>query len=383
MHVPFPFQIAVRDGAVSGWFFNGEERVVSSAGRFKNGHLVLEFPTYARRLDATLGPDGTLAGSYLPTTPGVNTSPYAFQAQHAGRHKDDPHPPDISGEWLIAMQQGAQGETAWRLIAHQEGSQVKAAVLRVGGDSGELSGFWREGSLLLSHFDGARPAVIQLTPAEGGTLRVLVRDRHEGKDMHLTAYRAAQAQASGVPQAADPSQHTRMKDPSEPFRFSFPDLDGHLVSSTDRRFRGKVLLIDIGGSWCANCHDEAPFLEDLHRKYHRRGLEVVTLSFEEEAEQVANPTRLRAFIQRYGLDYTLLLAGTTDELHAKVPQAQGLDAYPTTFFIGRDGRVRAVHAGFAARVTGEYNTRLRQEFTRQIEQLLAEKAPQARGHDPS
>ena len=72
-----------------------------------------------------------------------------------------------------------------------------------------------------------------------------------------------------------------MKDPTEPFRFSFPDLSGKIVSNTDDRFRGKVVIVSISGSWCPNCHDEAPFLVELYRKYHGQGLEVVSLSFEE------------------------------------------------------------------------------------------------------
>ncbi|MEZ5286715.1 MAG: TlpA disulfide reductase family protein [Vicinamibacterales bacterium] len=46
------------------------------------------------------------------------------------------------------------------------------------------------------------------------------------------------------------------------------------------RFRGKVVLVNISGSWCPNCHDEAPFLAALHRRFKDRGFEIVTLSFE-------------------------------------------------------------------------------------------------------
>jgi hypothetical protein len=102
-------------------------------------------------------------------------------------------------------------------------------------------------------------------------------------------------------------------------------------------------------------------------------LEIVTLSFEDK-EQFADPTRLRAFIKDFGLEYPVLLAGTTDQLHEKLPQATNLDAYPTTFFIGRDGRVRSVHAGFAAPATGDFNKQLKKDFTAQIERLLAEKS---------
>jgi thiol-disulfide isomerase/thioredoxin len=377
LHVPFPFQIAIHGSQAEGWFFNGDERVVSSGGTFDQGHLLLEFATYARRIDATLDQDGSLSGGYVPMNPKATLRPYKFHAERAPAPAPagDAHPPQIAGNWLILAPSTKAGEQAWRFIVHQAGAVVSGAILRVDGDTGELSGIWRGGKLLLSHFDGARPSAFLVTPGNEGTLQVVERDR-DGADQTLTAYRAETAAAKGLPGAADPEQHTSVRDAAEPFRFSFPDLAGHVVASTDSRFQGKVLIVDIGGSWCPNCHDEAPLLEELYKKYRSRGLEVVTLSFE-EAEQLENPTRLRAFIEHYHLDYTVLLAGTTDQLHEKVPQAVNLDAYPTTFFIGRDGRVRAVHAGFAARATGEFNTRLRQDFTRQIEQLLAEKVPQA------
>jgi thiol-disulfide isomerase/thioredoxin len=41
------------------------------------------------------------------------------------------------------------------------------------------------------------------------------------------------------------------------------------------------VLVTLMGSWCPDCHDEAPFLESLYRKYRSRGLEIVALSFEE------------------------------------------------------------------------------------------------------
>ena len=371
--VPFQFGISISGSNASGWFFNGTERVASTNGTFQAGRLQLEFRSYARRLDATVNDAGTLVGTYSSTTAGSKTIPYPFHATR--HHEDNSHlsekAPSISGLWLVPAQSHKAGEQAWQLIVRQSGPNVSAAILRVDGDTGALTGTWRDGKLVLSHFDGARPAVVEVAPGKDGTLQLLLHGAH-GTDKNLTAYRAADARAKGLPEAADPLRHTGVADPSEPFRFSAPDLDGHVVSNTDKRFRGKVLIVDISGSWCPNCHDEAPFLQQLYRKYHSRGLEIVTLSFEDE-EQFANPTRLRAFVKDFGLGYSVLLAGTTDELHAKVPQATNLDAYPTTFFIGRDGRVRSVHAGFAAPATGDFNKRLKNDFSAQIERLLADR----------
>jgi thiol-disulfide isomerase/thioredoxin len=169
-----------------------------------------------------------------------------------------------------------------------------------------------------------------------------------------------------------------VKDASQPFQFSFPDLNGRIVSNTDSQFQGKVLLIDISGSWCPNCHDEAPFLQQMYRKYHSRGLEIVTLNFEDSAEQFANPARLRAFVKDFGLEYIVLQAGTTQRLHEILPQAVNLDAYPTTFFVGRDGLVRGAHAGFAAPATGDFHSELKKTFTAKVEGLLAENKPSAK-----
>jgi len=73
-------------------------------------------------------------------------------------------------------------------------------------------------------------------------------------------------------------------------------------------------------------------LAELYRLYHALGLEIVALDFE-EPEQLADKTRLRAFIKKYGIEYTYLVAGEPKELQAKVPQAENLNSWPTTFFL--------------------------------------------------
>ena len=378
IQVPFQFGIAPTARGVSGWFFNGDERVTSDSGQFESGHLVLDFPSYGRRVDVQLGADGSLSGSYGPAAAGSTLRTYPFSARRApsARSVAGVKAPSIEGLWIVPADSGKTGEKSWRFIVHQSGPAIRAAILRVDGDTGALTGSWQDGKFVLSHFDGARPLLIEVAPAGDHTLAIVLRNSN-GTNATLTAYRASDAKARGVPEAADPEAHTRIKDPDEPFAFSFPDLAGHVVSNTDSRFAGKVLVIDVAGSWCPNCHDEAPFLQSLYRKYHGRGLEIVTLSFE-EPEQYANPVRLRAFVRDFGLEYTVLLAGTLDDLHARLPQAVDLDAYPTTFFVGRDGLVKGVHAGFAAAATGSFNTQLKQDFTATIEKLLAQKAPAPR-----
>jgi thiol-disulfide isomerase/thioredoxin len=359
--VPFRVQFAGSGRGFSAWFFNGDEKTLSASGTSTRTTLLARFPQYNSRLEATLK-DGELDGAY--TRDGkvypVHAVPHRTPAPPAGPV------PDIAGAWVIENG-NEKGERAWHLLVHQSGPEVSGAILRVDGDTGALSGRYEDGHFTLSHFSGARPSVFVLTPGSNGSLDIVGNGKQK-----MTAVRSEVAREKGLPGPDDPMQHITLRDPKVPLSFSFPDLAGHIVSSTDARFKGKVVIVSVGGSWCPNCHDEAPLLEDLYRKYRGQGLEVVELSFE-EADQLKDPTRLRAFRKEYGLDYTVLLAGEPAQEAEKLPQAVNLDTFPATFFVGRDGLVKAIHAGFAGKATGALHEKLVEEINATLAQLLAAK----------
>jgi len=364
--IPFPIELSGSGSDVSSYFFDGDQKVnPSTEGSFRDGTLDLKFSSYATELKATLK-DGTLTGSFE----GGPGSSYPFEAR---RH--DPSltpaknavPPNIDGAWEIQVK-SPKGESAWHLVVKQSGANISAAILRVDGDTGTLSGNYANGKFVLSHFTGERPFYVEATPLADGTLHLEISNYRETQT--LTAFRPDAARAKGLAPPDDPTQHTRLKDPNEPIHFSFPDLQGRTVTDRDARFRGKVVIVNITGSWCPNCHDEAPFLEALYRKYHDQGLEIVALDFE-QAEQLNSLSRLRAFIQRYGIDYTYLVAGEPSQLNEKLPQAENLNAWPTTFFVGRDGLVHAIHTGFTSRASGNFDSDLKDQINRDVAQLLS------------
>jgi len=365
VETPFPLEISGSGANVTAFFFNGENRYPSTEGRFENGKLWLKWAYYEATLDATLH-DGVLEGQYAGTR--RMKGPFAIRATRytPAEAKAADTAPDIGGLWEIPNKSG-KGELAWRFIVQEHGAKADATILRVDGDTGTISGTYHDGKFVLSHFDGARAHLLQITPASDGTLDIL-----QDADTHYTAYRPAAARAKGLPEPTNPDEHTTMKNPDEPFRFSFPDLNGHLVSNMDARFHGKVLVVEITGSWCPNCHDEAPFLEEMYRKYGSQGLQIVSLSFE-EADQLKNPTRLRAFVKKYGLEFPVLLGGDPDEANAKLSQLQNWNTWPATLFIDRKGHVRSIHAGFPSPGSGELYLEAKDEFQVEAGRLLAEK----------
>ena len=366
--VPVRLQLSGTDNDVRGEFHNGPETSASSSGSLQNGHLVLNFDYYARKLDAKVSGDtiegifGTVKTTYPVSLHRSADAPTLTQNADTAK---------LSGDWEIALN-SPKGESAWTLRISPSAApekELKAVILRIDGDTGGLYGGYDAATqqVLVSHFNASGSALYSLKPQADGTLLVsnLLRDQH------WTARRPSEARKENLPPPTATDQQTTVSDPSQPFAFAFPDLTGKTVSATDPQFKGKVTIVAIGGSWCPNCHDEAPLLVELYKRFHSHGLEVVNISFEEE-DQLKDPERLRAFIKRYGIPYNVLVGGTPEQLNEKIPQGKNLNCWPTSFFIGRDGLVKETHAGFAGPATGKSYEELRQETTALIEKLLKE-----------
>jgi thiol-disulfide isomerase/thioredoxin len=281
--------------------------------------------------------------------------------------------PQVEGNWAMyrTADDGSKLDVSWRLYLRQSGPEVSGAILRTSGDTGTLVGHWNDGRLVMSHFAGERPLLFEAQPNADGTLSVTL-DR---KSTYLAA-RTSEARAKGIPEPPDLSRFTSVTDPTERFRFFGPDLDGKMVRDTDSTFQGRVVVLTIGGTWCPNCHDEVPFLDELYKDYHARGLEIVGLFFENDATLAVARPRILAFIKRYAVPFPILVPGTNqdNEIAQKLPQLVNFAVYPTTIFLGRDGRVRRVHAGFASAATGEAHVQLKREERDLIERLLEEPA---------
>jgi thiol-disulfide isomerase/thioredoxin len=118
------------------------------------------------------------------------------------------------------------------------------------------------------------------------------------------------------------------------FSFTLPDLDGKSVSLAD--FKGKVVLIDIWGTWCKPCREAIPLLVELNRKYRRRGLEIVGIDYEKDAPDPETARQVvKQFVQGAGIPYRCVM-GDVPTLQ-KIPDMKG---FPTSMVIDRSGKVR-------------------------------------------
>jgi thiol-disulfide isomerase/thioredoxin len=369
--VPFRFEIAQHDRDVDGFFFEGDRKVGSTSGSFEGGMLRFDYDFLNTTLEATLDGD-ELRGTYRNRRAGAR--PQVFRAQRfAPVPLTETEVPRVEGNWVMyrTADDGSKLDVSWRLYLRQTGPEVSGAILRTSGDTGTLVGHWKDGRLVMSHFAGERPLLFEAQPNADGTLAVTL-DR---KSTYVAA-RTNEARAKGIPEPPDLSRFTSVADPTERFHFSGPDIDGKMVKDSDPVFQGRVVVLTIGGTWCPNCHDEFPFLGELYKAFHASGLEIVGLFFENDATPAIARPRILAFTRRYAVEFPILVPGINqdNEIARTLPQLVNFAVYPTTIFLGRDGRVRRVHAGFASAATGEEHVKLKQEERDLIERLLQEPA---------
>jgi len=137
-----------------------------------------------------------------------------------------------------------------------------------------------------------------------------------------------------------------------------------MVSLEDERFKNKVVLVQIMGSWCPNCLDESKFYA------------VIALAFEYAKTKEKAFNSIKRLTNRIGLTYPVLLAqyGTSDkeEAQKKLPMLNHVLSYPTTIFIDKKGAVRKIHTGFNGPATGEKYEVFKKEFDAFVKGLLAE-----------
>lgn len=110
--------------------------------------------------------------------------------------------------------------------------------------------------------------------------------------------------------------------------FALPDLDGHPHASGD--YAGQPLLINFWATWCPPCRAEMADLEALRRRLAPRGLRVLAISVDDDANLV------REYVRRENLSFTILL----DPGQHWSAGVLGVPGFPTTYLVGRDGVIR-------------------------------------------
>ncbi|MEM7479518.1 MAG: TlpA disulfide reductase family protein [Planctomycetota bacterium] len=126
---------------------------------------------------------------------------------------------------------------------------------------------------------------------------------------------------------------------AETFDFDFALTDFNGEEQSLEKLKGKVLIVDIWGTWCPPCRAEIPSFVKLQETYGDQGFQMIGLNYERVAKDKVAETVL-SFMEENGINYPC--APGTDEIKDQVP---GFRGFPTTLFIDHTGKVRMSAVG--------------------------------------
>ncbi len=366
VELPFNFEVKDTAGRQQLSIINAKERLKVTDVKIQDDSVFIHMPLFDSKFKLQLKAS-TLTGQYIRHLGDRNVS-MLFTAQHNVKWRFFETPEkaayNIAGRWLAVFGEGADRDTTVGEF-QQTGNKVTGTFLTTTGDYRFLEGTLSGSKLYLSCFDGGHAFLFTADVQDAQT----ITNGLFGK----TPWTAVKNANAKLP---DAYSLTALKPGYKKIEFSFPDLDGKKVSLNDARFKNKVVILQIMGSWCPNCMDETAYLVNYYKKYHKKGVEVAGLAYERTADFERSKKAVLQEKQHLNIPYPLLLTGYTSnkkETAKSLPMLNNFLAFPTTIIIDKKGEVRKIYTGFSGPGTGAYYTEFVSGFERLTERLLAEK----------
>ncbi|MFD0752100.1 TlpA disulfide reductase family protein [Mucilaginibacter calamicampi] len=367
--IPFNFEITDTAGKKQMTIFNGSERFKVTDVNIKGDSVAIKMPLFDSEFKLKIEKD-VLIGKWIKHL-ADSDAVLNFNAFHNEdwRFKTQSKPSaDISGRWATTF--GAAEDTSFAVGEFkQQGAKITGTFLTTTGDYRFLEGVVSGDSLYLSAFDGGN-AYLFMAKVSGD--KIIGGKRYAGK----SGYKEWTAVKDNNAKLPDAYSLTALKPGFKKLAFTFNDLNGKNVSLSDERFKNKVVIVQIMGSWCPNCMDETVYMVNYYKKYQPKGVEIVGLAYERTTDFARSQKALQHLKERFDIPYPLLITGytpATGEPAKSLPMLDKVLGFPTTIIIDKKGDVRKIHTGFSGPGTGEHYIEFITEFEKLTNDLLAEK----------
>jgi len=369
--LPFNFEVKQTAGRQQLFIMNGVERIKVTDIKHKNDSVFIHMPLFNSefKLRSTgMGLQGKWIKHYADRDMYMDFAAEPGQSWRFFKTTEKPAF-NITGRWSATFGEGEKKDIRVGEFK-QVGARVTGTFLTTTGDDRYLEGTVAGNKLYLSTFDGGHAF---LFIADISNAKTIINGKDESEYSELTNWTAVADANAKLP---DAYSLTSLKQGYKKIAFTFPDVNGKKVSLSDPRFRNKIVIIQMLGSWCPNCMDETNFMvNSYYPKYHAKGVEVIGLAYERTTSFEKSKPLIEQVKNKFNVPYPLLITGYTmynnDPLKS-LPMLADFKGFPTTIIIDKKGNVRKIHTGFSGPGTGIYYTQFIDEFDKLTDNLLAE-----------
>lgn len=365
--IPFDIEITKLKGNFTFTVLNGEERIELNSPVYKNDSAYIRFPYFNSELRLVASNRKTISGYWFNYNKGDNYK-IPFEAK---RTKDErftemelvKNTDQIADKWKVTFEPNTKFAYPAVGLFTQSNNQVTGTFLTETGDYRFLEGNVNNDSLFLSCFDGSHAFLFKAVINDNSLKGKFYSGNHWNSEWEATPDENFEL--------SNPDEITTVNN-DEKLSFSLKKLDGSLYNYPNSDVKGKVVIIQIMGSWCPNCLDETQYYKELYEKYKSDGLEIISVCYEisdDFDEQVASVLRLK---EKLNLDFNFLIGGKASKVIAaeQFNVLSDISSFPTTLFIDRNGDIKRVHTGFNGPGTGQYYTDYVEKTNALIESML-------------
>lgn len=363
--LPFNFEIIKDNGNYKGVLINSKEHIPLDEVEVVEDSVFIIMHIFDIELRAKIN-GNTLNGFYIKNY--LEDYKIPFTATHDIITRfDNPKSSNLfDGKWQTTFIE-EDGKTFQAVgIFKKQDDLIMGTFLTETGDYRYLEGYTTNNKVSLFTFDGNHAFIFNAT-AQNDSLK---GEFLSGKSYRstFTSYKDSEAKLP------DANELTFLKEGYEFIEFSFPGLDGKQVNLKDKKYKNKVVLLQIFGTWCPNCMDETKFYADWYDKNKNKGVEIIGLAYEAKDNFEYAKARVEKMKHKYNVGYDYVIAGVFDKESAAktLPMLNHVISFPTSIFIDKKGNVRRIHTGFSGPATGSHYVEFVEDFNDFMNELINE-----------
>lgn len=357
-----PFSISVKKNAIT--VINGEEEILLNDPLSKNDSLVYRFPYFNSELILQTISREEFKGYWFNYNKGSDYKiPVHGKFAKKQRNKKTETTTNFDGKWEVKFAEETNHAYPAIGLFNQKESKlnISGTFLTETGDYRFLAGKVLGDSMYMSCFDGSHAFLFTGTIDEGKIIGKFYSGNHYSSGW--------KAHRNDNFELTDPEKITFVEK-GKTFSFEVRDTSNRVFSYPNENLKGKVVIVQIMGTWCPNCLDESLYFKELQKKYGKENLEILSVCYEVGDSFEEYVHAIRKLQQKLNTDFTYLIGGNASKNKAleDFNSLNNISSFPTAIIIDKNGEVVKIHTGFSGPATGEiYNL-----YTESMENLTKE-----------
>ena len=364
--IPLTFEIGYPNGEVPEvTIINGSERRVESNARLLGDSLIIPLDPFDVEIRASYTAMN-LEGVYRKYYRNLSMPFSASYGKPRMTKRSVKSSAPIQNKWSITFSPKSSNESKGVGLFRQMGSKVFGTIMTQVSDYRYFEGILDGDSIKLSCFDGAH-AFAFVGKREGTEWRGQMIYDNGSEEPWEASYNEEAA-------LIDPFEMVEIEPKTQKPYF---DLLGagqgrNVVDASS--YEGKVLIIQLFGTWCPNSHDQTQYLVDWYNEKKGEEVAILASSYEANYSKEYGLQRLEEYRKINRIPYDMVLGGRLSKTGAATPFPfmKRIEAFPTLVILDKEGYARYVNSYFNGPATGDYFKAFDQRFNEIIDELLAE-----------